>query len=404
MTLSFEWLLEPIDPGTFFAEYYERQPLLISRGDKARFDRLLSLRAIDHFLATTSPCHPEVFLVDAARKLSAEDYTLAHSDAGCLDLPRAYELFRAGATISIRRLNERLPELAGLCRAVEKVFSGHFQTNVYLSPPRAQGFGTHFDSHDVFVLQVAGSKVWTLYDTAIELPLHGQAFDKERHHPGPPQREVVIGAGDLFYCPRGLYHSARSTEETSLHVTLGLIGKTWADVLVEAVSAACLASPAFRANLPVGFANADFDATQARATFRQLLDRFSQAAELDPILQRFAEDFVTSRRPDLAGTLKESGQAVALTPETQVTARPHLIYRLREDGEQVALLFGSSRLTFPGVAAEPIKFALAGQPFMVRELPGRLDAAGKAVLVRRLLSEGLLVRSAAPPPSSPLPR
>jgi ribosomal protein L16 Arg81 hydroxylase len=35
------------------------------------------------------------------------------------------------------------------------------QTNIYLSPPNAQGFGTHFDSHDVFVLQVAGSKILT---------------------------------------------------------------------------------------------------------------------------------------------------------------------------------------------------------------------------------------------------
>jgi hypothetical protein len=26
---------------------------------------------------------------------------------------------------------------------MEKVFSAHFQTNIYLSPPQAQGFGTH---------------------------------------------------------------------------------------------------------------------------------------------------------------------------------------------------------------------------------------------------------------------
>ena len=98
--------------------------------------------------------------------------------------PRVYELFRAGATISIRHLHESLPELAALCRAVEQVFSGHFQTNIYLSPPNAQGFGTHFDSHDVFVLQVAGSKLWTLYDTVVELPLHGQAFDRTSTIPG----------------------------------------------------------------------------------------------------------------------------------------------------------------------------------------------------------------------------
>jgi hypothetical protein len=53
--------------------------------------------------------------------------------------------------------------------------------------------------------------------------------------------------------------SLRPRQETSLHITLGLIGKTRADVMAEAVSAACLASPAFRANLPAGFAEPDFE-------------------------------------------------------------------------------------------------------------------------------------------------
>ena len=401
MTLSLAWLLDPITPQVFFADYYERQPLLIARGESRRFQSLLSLGAVDRFLATTSPCHPDVFLVDAARKLSAEDYTLSDAEnPGSLDLPRVYELFRAGATISIRHLHESLPELAALCRAVEQVFSGHFQTNIYLSPPNAQGFGTHFDSHDVFVLQVAGSKLWTLYDTVVELPLHGQAFDKDKHHPGPPSREIVIRAGDLFYCPRGLFHSARSSTESSLHITLGLIGKTWADVMVEAVSAACLTSSAFRGNLPVGFANANFDATEARATFRRLLDTFARQAELDPILQGLAEEFVTSRRPDLGGSLQEIDAPAKITGNSWVQARPHLIYGLRRDAKEVTLLFGSSRISMPVVAAEPIAFALAGQPFVVADLPGRLDIDGKVVLVRRLLKEGLLIKSAAPATSA----
>jgi len=394
MTLSFEWLLEPITPQAFFAESYERQPLLIARSEPRRFEPILNLSAIDRFLATTSPCHPDVFLVDAARKLDAADYTLADPDAaGQLDLSRVYELFRTGATISVRRLHESLPELGALCRAVEKVFSGHFQTNIYLSPPAAQGFGTHFDSHDVFVLQVAGSKVWTLYDTLIELPLHGQAFDKAKHQPGPPTREVTIRAGDLFYCPRGLFHSARSTAETSLHITLGLIGKTWADVMLEAVSAACLAAPAFRRNLPVGFANPDFDIGAARATFRALVDSFAAEADLALILQKLAEDFVTSRRPDLTGALQEIEQGAAVARDTRLVARPHLAYRLNENSNEVTLLFGASRLTLPAAAAEPLRFALAGAPFRVNDLPGRLDEAGKVVLARRLLREGLLRRT-----------
>src|SRR5262249_26048300 len=150
---------------------------------------------------------------------------------------------------------------------------------------------------DVFVLQVSGSKHWTLYDTLIELPLHGQGFEPEKHSPGAATRELTLRAGDVLYCPRGLFHSARSTDEVSLHITLGLIVKTWADVMVEAISEACLASPAFRANLPVGFANPGFDGGEAEAIFKGLVEQFAQNAELGPILGRFAETFVTSRRP-----------------------------------------------------------------------------------------------------------
>jgi mannose-6-phosphate isomerase-like protein (cupin superfamily) len=396
--LSFAWLIDPITPETFFRDHYEKAPLLIGRNDPARFASLLSIAAIDRYLATTSPCHPGVFLVDAARDLKPEDYTLANADTdGLLDLPRVYEHFQAGATISIKHLHEGLPELAALCRAVEKVFSAHFQTNIYLSPPNAQGFGTHFDSHDVFVLQVAGSKVWTLNDTAIELPLHGQKFEKDKHIPGQPTRELTIRAGDVFYCPRGLFHSARSTDEVSLHITLGLIGKTWADMVAEAVSAACLASPAFRANLPAGFANGDFDTAKAAATFRSLVESFARTADIKPLLERFAEDFVTSRRPDLSGILHERSGAAAITTDTRVEPRPHLIYRLREEGENVTLLFGSTTIIFPAIACEPLFFALQGRPFAARELPGRLDDAGKVVLVRRLINEGLLIHSTKAP-------
>jgi ribosomal protein L16 Arg81 hydroxylase len=390
MALSFEWLIEPIVPLTFFAKFYEQRPLLIERRQASKFASLLSIDAIDRYLSTATQCRPDVFLVDAARELNPDDYSFPNSEPpGRIDLPRAYQLFATGATISLSQLHEHVAPLAALCRAVEKTFSSHFQTNVYLSPPNAQGFKTHFDSHDVFILQVSGSKLWTLYNTGIVLPLRGQSFDPEKHTPGPPTREFTLHAGDLFYCPRGLYHSARSTDETSLHITLGLIGKTWADVMIEAVSAACLASPAFRANLPVGFANAEHDSHQAAATFRVLLDTVAREAKLAPILQRLAEDFVTSRRPALYGCLQELESTLSL--ESKVAPRPDLIYLLREEDQKLVVLFGASEISLPGFVRDALIFALERSPFVVRDLP-QLDDEGKLVLVGRLLREGLLMR------------
>jgi len=99
--LSFEWLIEPVPTQVFFKDYYEQKPLLIEGTDRARFSPLLSIEAIDRYLATGSPCHPDVFLVDAARQLKPDDY--AFPDSGRIDLPRAYQLFSSGATISLGR-------------------------------------------------------------------------------------------------------------------------------------------------------------------------------------------------------------------------------------------------------------------------------------------------------------
>ncbi len=389
MSLSFEWLLDPIPAEKFFAEFYEQRLLLIERAEPSKWAALLSLEAIDQFLSTTTPRHPDVFLVDAARELSPDDYSLPDTQPpGKIDLPRAYELFATGATISLTQMHERMAPLADLCRAMEKTFSSHFQTNIYLSPPNAQGFKTHYDSHDVFVLQVAGSKHWTIYDTAVELPLRGQAFDPDKDTAGPPTREITLNAGDLLYCPRGIYHSAHSTDETSLHITLGQIAKTWADVILEAVSAACLATPALRANLPAGFANPGYDPQEALAAFRAMFETVARETELAPILERMADDFVTSRRPDHSGGLH--GSETKLSLASRIAPRPNLIYRVREANDAIVILFGASEITLPAYVRDTLNSALEHGPLTIGELPG-LDDDSKLVLVRRLLKEGLLV-------------
>jgi hypothetical protein len=56
------------------------------------------------------------------------------------------------------------------------------------------------------------------------------------------------------------------------------------------------------------------------------------------------------------------------------------------------VLFGATEISLPLHVRDAVMFALAGAAFVVRDLPGPLDAAGKVVLVRRLLREGLLLR------------
>ena len=57
----------------------------------------------------------------------------------------------------------------------------------------------HHDTHDVFVLQVAGEKHWRVYDPLLELPLKNQRWSKELGEAGPAVLELTLRAGDTLY-------------------------------------------------------------------------------------------------------------------------------------------------------------------------------------------------------------
>src|SRR5215469_8498820 len=97
-------------------------------------------------------------------------------------------------------MQHRWPPAAALCRSLEAVFHCPVHANMYLTPEGAQGFDAHFDTHEVFVLQLEGSKQWRLYGEPRALPLVDERFNIPRDQLGPV-REVELSAGDLLYIP-----------------------------------------------------------------------------------------------------------------------------------------------------------------------------------------------------------
>jgi acyl-CoA synthetase (AMP-forming)/AMP-acid ligase II len=120
--------------------------------------------------------HPDVAMANALREVATADYTF---DGGAIDIVRLYQQFAAGATIIMNQLHRYVPTLGALVRSIELELSARMQTNIYLSPREAQGLKIHYDSHDVFVLQVHGVKLWNLYETQVPLPFRGQHFGDE---------------------------------------------------------------------------------------------------------------------------------------------------------------------------------------------------------------------------------
>ncbi len=388
MTFTLERLIAPVGRDVFLRTHWERQPLVVHREDRAYWRDLLTVDDVNRVLTTRHMHHPGVGLLNAARKVSPEEFTYP---SGLVDTARLYRHFAEGCSISLNAFETEHPALAALCRSMERELSIRFQTNLYYTPSNAQGFRTHYDSHDVFVLQVHGSKHWRLYNTPVELPYRRQEFHPEEHPTGEVTAEFVLHEGDMAYVPRGLMHDARTTGDESLHVTLGVLFTSWTDVVVEALGLLGLGDPLFRRSLPVGFARPDFDRAAAREEFRELLRRFAERADFDAAIEHFVDDMVDTRHPILPGQADQIHRLGSITLSTRVTQRA-LLYRLRDEGEQCALQVYGSRVSFPRFALEPLRYALERESFTPAELPG-LDDEGRLTLVRRLVREGVLMIS-----------
>jgi len=383
----FAWLIDPVSPAEFERTYYEQKLCLVRRADPGYYERLLSGHDLDTVLGSHCPSYPEVNLVKGDDDVPSSSFAHASGRINPLEVSKRFD---EGATVIFTQLHRRVPTLARLCGALGAVLGSRIQTNIYLTPPDAQGFKPHWDTHDVFVLQVSGRKQWSIYDTKISLPLKGQKFKADRDDPGRVSEEFELGPGSVVYLPRGLMHSARSTDEASLHITLGITAFTWADFFVESVAAAALDEPQLRQSLPIGFTARDFSSDDKARIFREKLAVLQARLDPEPVWQHFEDEARASNSPVFTNLLAPRLRADPISLDTVVTRRADLPVSVENGGGTCAVRFRDQEMTLPGRVFPAVQFATTAAEFRVRDLPDCLDEQGKVTLVERLVREGVL--------------
>ncbi len=386
-------LLAPVAVSEFLSDHWERAPLLIQPGEPSRFADLLGLGDIEALLGSQTFRRPDLRIVHSDRRIERDAYMFDN----LVDPARLFELFRDGATVVFERLDQRWPPLRRLCRAMEQALGHAAQCNVYLTGgsshdragDSAQGLRRHYDTHDVFVLQLAGTKDWSLFDTAVELPLKVQQPVPEHYAAMPVRQTFTLEPGDMLYLPRGLVHEARATEETSLHITLGILATTWADLLAEAVRLAALKEPALRRALPR--VPPGPGAETLAPMLEEALAVLGASGALAEAWRGLDAAFVNGRMPLLDGQFAQLAALPDLTQESRVAPRATAILRFERRDDEIAVLHQRGELAFPLAAEAAVRFALTTPGYRLAEMKGGLDAAGRLVLVRRLVREGLLV-------------
>jgi bifunctional lysine-specific demethylase and histidyl-hydroxylase NO66 len=372
--------LAPVGLDAFAAEYADRRPLLVERGEPGRFDGVLSTAEAERLVCATGLRTPAFRLVRDGAQLPPAGYTESipwrpGAFTGIASVPRVAAEFAAGATLVLQGLHHHHLPSARYCRGLEAALGYPVQANAYWTPPGAQGFAVHHDTHDVFVLQVAGRKRWRVYEPVLELPLKDQRW--AGGDAGAPVMDFVLGPGDTLYLPRGWPHEAETSGEASLHITVGLHPPTRMDALRAALDA-CGDDVEFR--------------RAAGSVPGELLDRLGERLDVTALLRR---RFVMSRRPVMPDQLSQVTAEVAR--DTPLRRRETVI----ADLEGATLFFEGREVAFPDVAHDALAHLhdSAGE-LTVRELPGPLDEPGRLVLARRLVREGYLRVSSSSAASS----
>lgn len=317
-TCRFRSLVSPVAEEEFRSRYWEQQPLIIHRENPDYYDGLFTLQDFDQAIAR-SPDYVKLANALTNKNVSYKGAMPEGLEAVLADM-------RAGGTLVLDQMHNREPKLALLCRVLAAELGHRFQTNLYLTPPSGRGFSPHWDNHDVFILQVVGSKDWKIEKQRRTFPGKNESMGDEGRELYGDLHSFLLKQGDLIYIPRGFVHAAECGSEPSLHITFGVTGVFWEDLLYAAVRAAILQDERLRHVLPLGFVHAPQDPLikRLKGAFRELADeRF-----LSGVVEQFMDEQVRSYPLNVADQVADFFQPKPLTLDEVVGTRRAIVFQM----------------------------------------------------------------------------
>ncbi|MEB3032512.1 cupin domain-containing protein [[Mycobacterium] nativiensis] len=380
------WLLAPVTVTTFLDELWGAAPHHIARGRSDYFDRLAGPAVAEQIPAALRTDPSAVRLVRGPDHLQPEQYTLAD---GTVDLARVRAELDNGYTIICNNIEKYLRPFSTLTHGVEVELNFPTHVNAYITPPGSTGFLPHYDHHDVLVLQIQGDKTWYFYGDE-PVPPHLMQQMHEVDPAGLPEpTSLRLAAGDTLYLPRGRVHSAETTAQSSIHLTVGIHVPTVLTLLTHTLHMLSLRDDVVHTRLPARH----LDDPGVRAELGALIqDGLTAIADPDSLAEGLGamQDFLVRRaRCPVVGQVSET---VGIDVDTVVRKQQPLYSRVTATADGVGLQFAQLIVSARPDHETAMRFlSERTESFRVGELPG-LTAPQQIELTRSLIMSGFLVR------------
>ncbi len=261
-----------------------------------------------------------------------------------------------GATLAVARVTEFDAGIEQTARAMQWWLGADVDATLYAVATETRGFAPHVDDHEVVIVQLEGSKHWTVWEPTRRFPL-----ERDVARPTAPTElawKGVLSPGDTLCLPRGYWHTAWTTDPgTSLHLTFGIRRRSGIDWLLSLADEA-RSSETFRQDLP---------------QYRSALDRTAHHElmidELTALARR--HDWSAFLDDDRSTTISRNNSGLlprALEESTTIWFTTAYRPVLRPDPPSIVLSAGGKRVRFDRRCRSLIERLMDGGPVGVDEL------------------------------------
>lgn len=284
-TLHLKDLIAPISIDDFLTSHWPHKPLFIP-ANAAKIENLLSLPQLQSL---------ENLIAARTTKVRAclPDFDDEYSSI-MVETSDAMKVYQNSMTLVFDSMQKQSPEIAESLKQITQdlgLVIGSYDHNlcqarsIAYATPAWCGTRLHFDANANFIIQISGTKKWTLavnnsvvhpterFTTgSLEMPL---ALEKQCHaellHEAPEDAvEYLMEPGSVLFVPRGVWHET-TTEEDSLSLNFTFSQPSWADVFSKSIHAYLLNSSEWRALCQGIGSSEESQQIQAKAQFQKMI-------------------------------------------------------------------------------------------------------------------------------------
>jgi ribosomal protein L16 Arg81 hydroxylase len=214
-----ETLFGGMAPGHFVENYYGQLPFS-RRGGAAHLAPLLSWPVVGGILAQPG--------VDA---LLARDGEAWRGELP--DYAGVRELYAGGYSLVVRHAERHEERLAALAARFERDFGGPANLHLVMTPAQRTGFGWHYDSEEVFIVQAHGTKEYFLRANTVNPWPLAETMPRDLGFEGEVTvvRHCTLGPGDWLYVPAGWWHVAHAGALESHSISIGVSAPSGLELL-----------------------------------------------------------------------------------------------------------------------------------------------------------------------------